>query len=319
MNSPTYSIIIPHINEWYFLDITLDSILNRTQYTSFEVIVVDDGSRNIKDLDFIEKHPLGTKIKLIKTEGLGAVWARNMGAQKANGEILVFLDSHMFLVDDLLSKADELFHTFPEIDLLQPIIGSIIDKRMEWMIYKMRDINLASTWDVIKDVKTGDSTVKKRIYETPNIAGWATIVRASVFKKLDGFNRHFIKWGMEDIDFSMRAWLSWFRCFFTEEIHIAHYFKEHFYNTVISGDDVVGNRIKFLFTCFQNPERLDLLLDHQLHAYPDSFPIIFSKIKEDKGFQEWKKLQQEQFLYNDDWYFEKFNLYYSDFFQQSID
>ena len=76
--------------------------------------------------------------------------ARNRGAEEAQGEIFVFLDSHMYLTDDLLSKAEELFDAFPEIDLLQPIIGSIIDKRMEGMIYKMRDMDLASTWDFVK-------------------------------------------------------------------------------------------------------------------------------------------------------------------------
>ena len=70
MDSLKYSIIIPHVNEGYFLDITLDSILNRTRHTSFEVIVVDDGSRDAKDLDFIGKHPLGAKIKLVRTTGL---------------------------------------------------------------------------------------------------------------------------------------------------------------------------------------------------------------------------------------------------------
>jgi cellulose synthase/poly-beta-1,6-N-acetylglucosamine synthase-like glycosyltransferase len=65
-----YSIIIPHLNEGYLLDIMLDSIYNQFHYDNFEIIIVDDGSNDISHLDFTKTHFLKDKIAVYFEHGL---------------------------------------------------------------------------------------------------------------------------------------------------------------------------------------------------------------------------------------------------------
>ncbi|MDQ7022653.1 MAG: glycosyltransferase [Candidatus Gracilibacteria bacterium] len=50
------SIIIPHLNEGYYLDIMLDSFYNYLKYENYEIIICDDGSDDLSNLDFIKNH-----------------------------------------------------------------------------------------------------------------------------------------------------------------------------------------------------------------------------------------------------------------------
>gem|GEM_PF-1808577 len=77
MNS-FFSLVIAHRNEGYLLNIMLDSIYNNIKYPNFEIIIVDDESDNVSDLDFLETHFLSDKIKLIKSTKVGPANARNL-------------------------------------------------------------------------------------------------------------------------------------------------------------------------------------------------------------------------------------------------
>jgi len=311
-----YSIIIPHINEWYYLDITLDSIYNKFNYSNFEIIIVDDWSDKIEDLDFIKNHPLWNKINIFFEKNLWSPNARNFWAKKATGDILIFLDSHMYFNDDFLTKLDKLLLKYKNIDLLQPIIWDIKDKKTDLSIYKIKDNLLYSYWSWPKsNWKELNFSEIKDIIETPNIAWWATIIKKKVFKKLWGFNKNFIKWWCEDLEFSMRAWLRGYKNYFTPNLFVAHYFKQSFTNTTVKTEEVLNNRLMFIYTCFSNNRRVNLMLnDLKNHYWLDFFNNINLKVLENKFFWKWLKVQKEKYLYDDDWYFEKFKDYYP-FFQ----
>jgi len=94
---PLLSIIIPAYNEEKDIGEAIRS-LKKQSYKNFEIIVVDDGSfdrtreivRKFKDVRLLEQ----------KHKGTGA--ARNSGASKAKGEILIFPDSDMEFDKDYL-------------------------------------------------------------------------------------------------------------------------------------------------------------------------------------------------------------------------
>ena len=86
------SIIIPSYNSIKTIDKCLSSIFN-SRYNNYEVIVVSDNSNDNSD-NIIKKYPC----KLIKlNKNVGAAAARNIGAKKAKGNILVFLDSDVII------------------------------------------------------------------------------------------------------------------------------------------------------------------------------------------------------------------------------
>ena len=89
------SIIIPAYNAEDFIETTIQSAL-RITHLAREVIIIDDGST--------DKTPLiceafGDAIRYLRVENGGVSKARNIGAEVASGEWLLFLDS-----DDLLLR-----------------------------------------------------------------------------------------------------------------------------------------------------------------------------------------------------------------------
>lgn len=88
------SIIIPTYNEEKAIEECLNSLLGQT-LNDFEVIVVDDGSTDNTSEILRSYHSPVASFQFLKQNHKGAGAARNLGAEKAKGEILVFVDADM--------------------------------------------------------------------------------------------------------------------------------------------------------------------------------------------------------------------------------
>src|SRR5688500_11953753 len=100
------SVIIPTFNEEDNIKSCLDSLLDQS-YEPIEIIVVDDGSTD-KTVSIIESLP----VTLIKQSHKGPALARNNGANKAKGEVYVFIDADMTFSKEFIK------------DLISPILDS---------------------------------------------------------------------------------------------------------------------------------------------------------------------------------------------------
>ena len=90
------SIIVPIYNSEQYLKHCLDTIMNQT-YSTFECLMVDDGSTdNSSDIctEYVKKD---TRFKYLRKNRGGVAHARNYGLSHANGEYIAFVDN-----DDLL-------------------------------------------------------------------------------------------------------------------------------------------------------------------------------------------------------------------------
>lgn len=92
------SIIIPTYNEQKSIADCLNSLLAQTQ-KPLEIILVDDGSTD-KTLSIIKKFP----VKVLTQKHTGPGLARNLGASKATGNILIFADADMIFDKDFLKN-----------------------------------------------------------------------------------------------------------------------------------------------------------------------------------------------------------------------
>jgi len=109
----TVSVIIPTYNEEDVILECLESLGEQT-YPDFEIIVVDDGSTDatvskcqmfrLKADRPLDEKVKSEKLKVFKQKHKGAGAARNLGAIKAKGEILVFVDADMTFDKDFLNK-----------------------------------------------------------------------------------------------------------------------------------------------------------------------------------------------------------------------
>jgi len=91
---PQFSIVITCHNQAQFIAAAVSSALSQP-FSNKEIIIVDDASTD-GSVEILERY--GSAIRLVKlTKNVGAACARNVGAETAIGDYLVFLDG-----DDLL-------------------------------------------------------------------------------------------------------------------------------------------------------------------------------------------------------------------------
>lgn len=91
------SVIIPVYNEEKEIGSCLESLMGQT-LEDFEVIVVDDGSKDAT-LKVLEGF---SDVVVLKQRHEGAGAARNLGASRAKGDVLVFVDADMTFERDFL-------------------------------------------------------------------------------------------------------------------------------------------------------------------------------------------------------------------------
>ena len=87
---PKISVVIPLYNKGFIISETLESLLAQT-FTDFEIVIVNDGSTD-NSFEIVSQFT-DSRINLFQQENKGAAAARNLGIEKATGELIAFLDA----------------------------------------------------------------------------------------------------------------------------------------------------------------------------------------------------------------------------------
>ena len=113
VGSVQFSIIIPVYNDWNSLSGCLRSLAKQEDSPKFEVIVVDDGSREPAPdsiLEWNNRYPLS----IVRQPNAGIAAARNRGIQESGGEIVVFTDADCRFQTNCLSLLGGTINSFPQ-------------------------------------------------------------------------------------------------------------------------------------------------------------------------------------------------------------
>ena len=97
------SIIVPVYNVEKYLRRCIDSILNQS-FKDYEVILVDDGSKDISGKICDEYASMYKNLKVIHKENGGLGYARNTGLEYASGEYILFVDSDDYLEASMIEN-----------------------------------------------------------------------------------------------------------------------------------------------------------------------------------------------------------------------
>ncbi len=104
--NPHISVIIPANNEEKYIEKTLQS-LREQNFLNYETIVVCNGCTD--QTENIAQKFLNQNTTIISLENANVSLARNTGARKANGKILLFLDADTLLEPSTLQKISQEF------------------------------------------------------------------------------------------------------------------------------------------------------------------------------------------------------------------
>jgi glycosyltransferase involved in cell wall biosynthesis len=115
------SLIVPVYNtSKKYLVSCIDSILEQT-FTDFELIIVDDGSRDECAIFLDEQERRDSRISVYHQNNAGVAVARNFGIEKAKGEFIGFIDSDDTVTPDYLYQSVTLIENYA----LDIVIGGI--------------------------------------------------------------------------------------------------------------------------------------------------------------------------------------------------
>ena len=103
MSQPKLSVIIPVYQVEEYLEECVNSVLNQ-HFKDYEIILVDDGSKDGCPLICDEYAKKYDSIKVIHKENGGLSSARNAGLEIAQGEFVSFIDSDDYIEKDMFSS-----------------------------------------------------------------------------------------------------------------------------------------------------------------------------------------------------------------------
>lgn len=113
MTAPIFSVVIPLYNKQEFISTCIGSVLNQT-FSSFEIIVINDGSRDSSEN--VVKEIKDDRVKYFHQNNSGVSAARNKGIEEASGEYIAFLDADDWYEDDFLKIVHESILEHPSAD-----------------------------------------------------------------------------------------------------------------------------------------------------------------------------------------------------------
>lgn len=198
------SVIIPVYNGQNVISNCLKALLNQNYpKNKYEIIVVDDGSTD----DTVEIFSKFKKVRLIKQKHSGPAVARNFGASKSKGDILLFTDA----------------------DCVQP---------KDWvrnMIEPFKDEEIAGVSGTYKTLNKGSLIARFAGYEIEErhkslskkrfldfIGTFSAGYRKKIFQKYGGFDTSFATSSGEDPELSFRMHKAGFKMVFQPKAFVYH-------------------------------------------------------------------------------------------------
>ena len=184
-----YSIIVPVFNRPDEVGELLESLCNQ-ELKDFEVIIVEDGSK-IPCKDVCDKYADILDLHYYYKDNSGPGQSRNYGAERANGQWLIVLDSDVVLPADYLANADRELADRPcdawgGADAAHPSFTPV----QKAISYSM------TSFFTTGGIRGGKAKLDKFYPRSYNMG-----VNRNVYQQLGGFSK--MRFG-EDIDFSYR-------------------------------------------------------------------------------------------------------------------
>lgn len=204
-----YSVIIPVYNRPDEVSELLESIsIQERELNDIEVIVVEDGSA-VKCDHVVEQYKEKLNIKYYFKDNSGPGQTRNYGAERAEGEWLIILDSDAVLPPGYFNAVDA------ELDKKDSDAFGGPDKAHK----DFTDIQKAINYGMTSFFTTGGIRGGKKKMDKFYPRSYNMGIKSEVYKTLGGFSK--MRFG-EDIDLSLRIFKGGYACRLFPEAWVWH-------------------------------------------------------------------------------------------------
>ncbi len=203
------SVIVPAFNSEKTIGKTISSVLEQKTAKEFELIIVDDKSTD----NTVKKIKEFKKVILVEQKkNSGPAVARNSGAEKAKGEIILFTDADCVAEKNWLEEMIKPFEN-PEVIGVQ---GA----------YKTKQNSLTARFVQIEIEDRYDLMKKKEFIDF--IGSYSAGYRKKTFLEFNGFNENFPAASGEDPELSFRMEKKGLKLVFNSNAVVYHLHPEDF-------------------------------------------------------------------------------------------
>ena len=220
---PLVSLIIPTKNNLTLLRQCVTSILLKTEYENFEILVVDNGSDQNDTLDYLRQIAGTPKVRVIRDNYAFNYSALNNSAVAlSKGEIIAFVNDDVEVItpnwlSEMVSHA------------LRPGVGAV-GARLWYPDMKLQHAGIVLAGRVARHVHkflpAGETGFNDRAVLTQNysaITGACMVVIKSLFESIGGFNEKELAIGFNDVDFCLRLVEAGYRNVWTPQAELFHH------------------------------------------------------------------------------------------------
>ena len=237
-----FSIVVPTLNEGDMLAMTVENILEVTTYPRIEVLVIDDGSTDGSCDAYRETDK---PVKVITGDHLGIPRARNLGADHAQGEYVLFIDAHCTVSPNWIDRFIQALAA-PDVAIVGPTFTRLHESDPRGCGNVWINDRLESAWLEPLEIE--------HPYEVPITPGGCQAFRKKTFQALGGFDAGFTRWGYQDEEICLRAWLHGYRVLVDPKVVVAHYFRNKA-GYQVADQDVLFNFLRMVHLHF-SPKRI---------------------------------------------------------------
>lgn len=148
MNNYLISIIVPIYNASRHIPFLIESICKQT-YTNWELLLVDDGSKDESLQVCLAYQEKDARIKVLHQENQGPSAARNVGILAAIGEWVTFVDADDSLLDCFLSSMVNMLNDEQQVDIV--FAGYVVVEAHQNNVFTYQSA-VYSGYEAVKDV-----------------------------------------------------------------------------------------------------------------------------------------------------------------------
>ncbi len=284
------SIVIPVKNEGAYILNTVNSILQSPNETPYEIIVIDDHSDD-GCCEPLKPYAAAGQLTLHRTTGLGLARAKNLGAELALGDILLFCDGHLIVPPYWVDR------------ISAPLRDGALDGVTPGIAPHdaTGQVGYGQTWNEKLQVQW--LTRPTELSPVPILPGGCMAVRASVFQQVQGFDSGFRVWGYEDQEISLNLWLQGYTLGVNPEVTILHVFRQQFPYPV-RNEHVNYNLLRLAYTHFNYAriQKVVKLIGDNRHSQE-----LIQQVQAGRSGERRNHFLASR-VYNDDWYMERFGI-----------